>query len=874
MRRFGHFEIEALIGKGGMGEVFRARDTRLGRTVAIKMIPTHLSHRGELRQRFEIEARAIAGLSHPRICALFDIGVHDGSAFMVMEYLEGESLASRLLKGPIPLKEALSYGVQIADALDAAHRGGVVHRDIKPGNIMLTKAGVKLLDFGLARLRDRGHEDNADNPTLSVTGIGSVMGTPQYMAPEQIEGREADARSDVFAFGSVMYEMLSGRKAFPGKDVGEVMNAVLRCDPPPEQADLSPVLNRVLGTCWVRDADERWQSMGDLRRELQWIASESSVVSTAGPLHMGRREMLAWGVAGVAGVAASVALVRNLRVPAIAPKPVHFTITDAPPEFNMNFFQFAPAISPDGSMVAFAAGRSGDLKIWLRELDSDQLREVPASDGALSAFWSPDSRFLAFYAQGQLKRVPAAGGPAESICESDDGTGGTWNSDNVIVFQNGTSGPLFQVSAAGGTPTPVTTLAAGQQGHWRPTFLPDGKTILFTTQGGAGDQQGIFAVKLGSTQTRRVSPLISSVRYAPSGHLLFYQNDQLVAQRFDPATMTLEGEIIPAARRLWGFQGVAAFDISKAGTLIYSDAELVRSQLIWVDRNGRPIAKLGDPGPYIHIDLSKDEKRLLLERYESVSGTLWVMDTARGIAAPFTSGPNWSLSGQWSPDGTQVAYTATVESAIALFLKAANGTGKERRITTAPMGPSTFGGWSPDGKYAVATLVDPSSNSSILQLYDASAPGTDEIKPIVYSADRGLLGQGRVSPDGRWIAYVSAETMSPEIYVSAFPKQAGKWRVSSAGGVQPRWSADSRELYYLAADKTLMAVPIPSTPEQAGSAVPLFRTDVIGFFGLARSDYAPAADGKRFLLNNRVGNTLPQTIHVITDWVPERGNRG
>jgi hypothetical protein len=416
-------------------------------------------------------------------------------------------------------------------------------------------------------------------------------------------------------------------------------------------------------------------------------------------------------------------------------------------------------------------------------------------------------------------------------------------------------------------------LTAGQQGHWLPTFLADGKTILFTTQGGAADQQGILAVKLGSTETRRVSPLISRARYAPSGHLLFYQNDQLVAQRFDPDRLILEGGTIRVAGRLWGFQNAAAFDISKNGTLIYADAELIRSQLIWVDRNGRPLATLGDPAPYIQMDLSKDEKRLLLERYENGVGTLWIMDTARGIAAPFTLGPNWSFSGQWSPDGTQVAYSATVESAIALFLKAANGTGKERRITMGPMGPSTFGGWSPDGKYAVATLVDPSSNSSIIQLYDASTPGSDEIKPIVYSADRGLMGHGRVSPDGRWMAYVSAETMSPEIYVSAFPQQAGKWRVSSAGGAQPRWRSDSKELYFLAPDKTLMAVPMPSTPEQAGKAVPLFRTDIIGFFGLARSDYAPAADGKRFLLNNRVGNTLPQTIHVITDWHPDSGKR-
>jgi len=869
-KQFGPYVIEGPIGSGGMGEVFRASDSRLGRTVAIKVIPPHLAARSELRQRFEIEARAIASLNHPHICALFDIGEQDGAAYMVMEFLEGQSLADRLKKGPLPLEEALRHAIHTTDALDQAHRRGVYHRDIKPGNMMLTKQGVKLLDFGLARLRDRVKSVNQDEPTVSLTQPGTVLGTPQYMCPEQAEGRDVDGRGDVFSFASVLYESITGRKAFPGKTMGEVMSAVMRCEPPPLIEGVPASLNRALRICWARDPDERWQSAGDLRREIEWIAKGGDTTGVpAVPPSMPRREMLAWGSAVILGAAATTAIVRGFRSVPAGPDRVRFTITDSPPAIVVNRFQALPSISPDGKLVALAASAAGRQNIWIRALESTEMREIPGNEAAGSFFWSPDSRWLGFFAGNQLKRISPAGGQAEKICDTPIGSGATWNNQGVIVFQKDRDGALYRVAAGGGTPEPATMLAEGQAGHTFPTFLPDGKTFLFSVLGGRTELRGVFAATLGSTATRRISTIASNVRLAASGHLLFTQRGNLVAQVFDSARLSLEGETLPVANNLWTYEGAGGFDISTTGNLVYAEVEAVTSQLTWFDRVGRPQGKVGPPGPFIHMDLSRDGRRVLVERYDGRNGDLWMVDTDRGIPTPIASDPgNWSWEGHWSPDGTEFVYALTTGRPTFLYRKKTGATGLGEKLRVSPNVPAPPTEWSPDGKYIVFRQINQNGIHELSVLDISGQTAGAEVKTLGYLSAPYALEQGRISPDGRWMAFASAELKSKEIFVASFPRRTNQWRISRDGGIQPCWREDGKELFFLALDGTLMSVPMPTTPDQAGAPVALFRCNPASSRQSGRNDYAAFARGQRFLINNLVGERPPQTLQVIVGWRP------
>jgi serine/threonine protein kinase len=861
-KQFGPYVVDAAIGSGGMGEVFRATDTRLGRTVAIKVIPPHLATRRELRQRFEIEARAIASLNHPHICALFDIGERDGAAFMVMEHLEGESLASRLKKGPLALEEALRHAVHIADALDQAHRRGVLHRDIKPGNIMLTKSGVKLLDFGLARLRDRVGSAAENDPTASLTQEGIVLGTPHYMSPEQAAGRDTDGRGDIFAFASVLYEAITGKKAFPGNTIGETMSAVVRCDVPPPIEGVPPALNRTLHICWAQDPDERWQSAGDLRRELQWIASAGKAASVSNPGKVGRRELIAWAsAAAVIGVAGGAGVMRALRPAATPSNRIRFTVTDSPPALSMNLFQTPAVVSPDGKWIAFTAATAGRQPIFVRAIDSTELHELAGTHNAQSLFWSPDSQWLAFFQDDQLKRIAPTGGPSEMICNTAAGSGGSWNAKDVILFQKTRSGAIFQVPASGGKPVQATTLAPGQAFHVFPRFLPDGQSFLFSAQG-PPEQQGIFVGTLGSANVKRISPNLSRAVWAPSGHLLFVQGADLVARRFDLNRMTLEGDVIPVATNIWNSGFLAAFDVTGAGTLVYGEAETPNSQLTWFDRGGRQIEKVGPVGPYIHLNLTRDGRRALLERLDGGRGNLWSMEIDRAIPAPLVSNEGWAYTGVLSPDGSQFAYLSSIGAVNTLYRRTVGAAGAgDKLITRARVGVTD---WSADGRYLVYSNADGPNN--YLSLIDLSAPPGPEEKPHVYLSAPHILGEGSFSPDGRWMAYSSGETDPPEIFVSPFPNPTAKWRISTEGGRQARWRRDGKELYFLSPDKTLMAAPIPTMPAQAGIPVALFRANTVGYGG--RYDYAPAPDGHRFLMLASVGEKRPQTLQVIVGWRP------
>ena len=853
----GPYEISSPLGAGGMGEVYKARDTRLNRSVAIKVLPEHIAKRDDLRARFEREARAVASLNHPNICTLHDIGNQDDIRYLVMELMEGETLAARIDKGAIPLKQALTFATQIAYALDCAHRAGVAHRDLKPGNIMLTRDGVKVLDFGLAKSAASGGPNDA---TLSeaLTVKGAILGTPQYMAPEQVEGKETDARTDIFAFGSVLYEMVSGKKAFAGDSQAAVLSAILRVETPSILDSIPALLNRALKICWAKDPDERWQSAGDLRRELQWIAEGGEHAAPGETKSFRRREAVAWGAAAIFGVAGAAAMSRGLRSSGSPQPTVHFTIAE-PPGMVMNPFQSTPAVSPDGKMVAFSAGQGGRQSIWLRMLHSLDIGEVPDTNDAVNCFWSPDSRAVGFFAEGKLKRVNIASGPAQAICDTPRGFG-AWNQDGTIVFTMGMNSAYYRVPAEGGTPAALpTTEILGHTRYTRPSFLPDGKTMLFGATSNQPERQGVYATRLDSGQTTRLLTIAGTAAYIPPGFLLVSQQGKLVAHRFDAGRLRLEGDAIPVAEGLFGFSFYYGFSVSNSGVLAYAETEHFDGQLAWFDRSGKRLANAGPSGPYVHIDLSRDERRVLLERFEGGHGDLWALDLARDVPSRLTFGPGWNFAGYWSPDGTQFVHSKTIGSTV-IVQRPAGGKQERQLVDTGVPGPTTPTHWSPDGRYIVYSMASPATSWD-LWIVDLSG----DQKPYPYLQTQFMEVQGRVSPDGRWLAYVSNESGAPEVYIGSFPHSGATFRVSIKGGVFPSWRADGKELFYLTPDQTLMAVAIRGKPDQAGSPEPLFTTPIVQY--RSRMNYASSADGKRFLVNTRL-EAAPHAIHVIANWSP------
>ncbi len=861
--RLGPYEIVAPLGAGGMGEVYHARDTRLGRDVAVKVLPQHLSSNPEIRARFDREAKTISSLNHPHICTLHDIGREGETDYLVMELIEGETLAQRLSKGALPLDDVLNLGAQIADALGRAHRAGVMHRDLKPGNVMLTKSGAKLMDFGLARAVGLGGvSELTSSPTVAgpLTAEGTILGTFQYMAPEQLEGQEADARADLWALGCVLYEMATGRRAFEGKSQASLIAAVMHTQPAPvsQVSSMSPpALDSLVQACLAKDPADRIQSAHDVKLQLSWIAEGGSHPGVAAPVAARRknRERIAWAVAAVGLAAAAVALF----VLVTRPKDAEPIFASIPPPAGMELSPYWTqlAISPDGRAVAFFAFGPNGAPLFVRPLGSETARPLPetASD-RFPLFWSYDNRYVAYFSEGKLKKVAIDGGSPVIICNAKTGRGGTWNQDGVIVFAPTPEGPLLRVSSGGGETTPATTLDAARHetAHRFPNFLPDGDHFLYVALPPGPNGWDTFVGSLKSKSVKKVLTAGSAAVFAEPGYLVFAREGRVMAQRFDTDRLELTGDAVAIgnAPTYSDTDAEPVASASRNGRLIVLHSEVPETKLRWLDRAGAPHGEIAlPPGPWNVYRLSPDGRRAGV-----TNGTdIWIVDLERSMPTKFAPTMSTEATLVWSPDGSRVAYVSKQTGRSEIFVGNSDGAGTPELVPTSDALFKYIEDWSPDGKFVVFRTVDPSTQGDLWLL-----PMSGDRTPEPYLKTAYAESDARVSPDGRWIVYVSNESGGGEIYVQSFPKSGHKVRVSSDGGFNPFWSRGGKELLYVARDGTLMSVPIVAGEEvRPGVPTKLF----------AGSDLATGgdvtADGQRFLISEAV-EAPHREIRLFVNW--------
>jgi eukaryotic-like serine/threonine-protein kinase len=841
-----------------MGEVYRARDARLNRDVAIKILPDHLSTNPELRERFEREARAISQLSHPHICVLYDVGKHEGADYLVLEYLEGETLGARLRKGPLPADQVLKYGAQIADALDKAHRHGVVHRDLKPDNVMLLKSGVKLLDFGLAKpLATPVGMSSSIVATMThspLTTEGTLVGTFQYMSPEQLEGRDADARSDIFALGCVLYEMSSGKRAFDGKSTASVVASIMGSEPPPLSAIAPltpPALEWATRKCMAKDPEERWQSAGDLGSELRWIQEGGSRAGVAVPsAARSRRKVLRW--AALAAVAAAgIALGFVARR---APTPPVLRAALNLPAGNSIVAAHAAVLSPDGQRVVMTlADAQGKARMWVRSLSSDAAQPLDGTEGAIYPFWSPDSQFIAFFStEGKLKKIPASGGQAETICDVWTVDGGTWGRAGVIVYSSASRG-LYRVSASGGSPVQIPPPEKGSPDYRLPSFLPDGHHFLATSN----DDGGIFVI---SADTGKLQPVLPSesgaAQYAGPGYVLFLHGDSLMAQPFDAKTHRVSGAAQRIAESV--FNGPTSFSTTSSGLLLFQHS--FQTQLTWIDPAGNKLSTLGDPGYLSAPYLSPDGKYAVATVTDPRQNhqKLWLYDLGSGTASPFTFGADDDQYPAWSPDSQQVAFTSRRAGKEEIYVKPVGG-GSREQLLLSLKGGAECDRWSSDGRYLLFDYFD--SHTGGGDIWAVPLFGDRKPFPVVQGASSDVWGT--FSPDGKWVAYESDESGRGEIYVVPFPGPGGKWQISTGGGLVPLW-ASGKELFYTTVDSRIMAVEftVQGTNFVFGKSRELFSGRAFG--NSTGGDVT--RDAKRWLLALPVDQVNASPLILITNW--------
>ncbi len=881
-RRLGPYEILTPLGAGGMGEVYKARDTRLDRTVAIKILPDSLSGDLQFRDRFDREARVISQLDHPNICALYDVGQEDGIAYLVMQYLEGETLAEKLTRGPIRLDEASAYAIQIADALTRAHRAGIVHRDLKPGNVILTKSGARLLDFGLAKTSIAAASSDASLLATSpapLTLQGSILGTFQYMAPEQIEGGDADTRSDIWAFGCVLYEMITGSRAFSGKSHASLIANILQSQPPAlsqVQPLASPALDHIVRRCLEKDPETRWQSIADVGRELRWASTLTDDVSRPTYAARGRRWILMGGAAALLLATGAIAAI-VLQPAATTPAAPHMKATLLPPA-DLTFTPFTSsggphfALSPDGRHIVFVASAAGRTpSLWVRPLDSRIARALPGSDNAESPFWSSNGGSIAFFAQGSLKTIALNGERPMTLTRVTDHVGGTWSGDVILIGHS--RGPVERIAASSGAASGSPKIDATERrsaeagGHGWPQFLPDGRHFIFTERLGS-----VGSVRLGVLDSTSTIELLdsggSTAVYADTGHLLYVNRNRLMAQPVDRSWKAVgtARQIMDDVRYTVG-AGFPPVSMSADGLLAYWDGTTVSSGWEWFDRRGNPLPAMPVPPNILGgVRLATVDGRMAYTARQAESEPhVWLMEsTARMSRLTFAGGgANHPV---WSPDGREILFTSLVDGVTAVFRQATSGAERERLIAKLP-GSAGIGrwefrvaDWSRDRRHALLGVVERGTGRDIALL----SVDTGQVSPLIDTPATEV--QARFSSDGRWIAYASDETGRWEVFVQPVFDSGTPSQVSRNGGSQPIWRANGEELYFLAPDGKLMSAAVRTGATFSHDTPrPLFQTRMRPTYPPYPTDYDVTPDGQRFLINAVRPGTGP-VLSIVSNW--------
>ncbi len=889
--KLGTYTVTSHIGSGGMGEVYQAHDSKLGRDVAIKVLPEQFARDPERLARFQREAKMLAALNHPNIAAIYGLEESGSTHYLVMELVPGDTLRERVAGGqPVPVEEALTIAKQIAEALEAAHNSdkGIIHRDLKPANVKVTPEGrVKVLDFGLAKAftNDASSEDIGNSPTLSMAATvqGVILGTAAYMSPEQARGKAVTKATDIFAFGAVLYELLTGKQAFQGEDVGDILATVVKMEPDWSllPANTPPSIRTLLKRCLRKDRRQRLQDASSVRIEIEdalsggGAAAEPAAVAVAQ-----RRRPIGWMAAAALlllttiGLGTGVAYLYRAQEPV---EPVRFFVS-AP---DKTVFDSGTAglgfptglISPDGRRIVFTArDTAGKVSLWVRPLDTLAAQSLPGTDDAALPFWSPDSRSLGFFADGKLKRIDAASGPVQTLCDAPTGRGGTWNRDGVILFAPSTTSPIYRVASAGGEPVAVTRLLAGQTGHRLPSFLPDGRHFLYFTT--TLPSLTVFVGALDSEESKSLLTADSGARYSATEELLFVRQGTLLRQAFDPNKLELSGDPTPVAEQVAvGVTLMGAFSVSDSGILVYRNGPggSLNMQLAWFDRAGKPTETLGTPGRYQGVDVSPDGKRIAVHRHDGTGGDVWLFESARrGSMLRFTFDASQDNSMPiWSPDGSGIALGSLRNGKWGIYQKTANGTGRDELLYESDL-PKTPMSWFPDGKFLVYWTTDPKTQSDVWVL-----PVTGEKKPVPFLQTPFNEQWPQISPDGKWIAYTSNETGRPEIYVRPFPSGEGKWQISTNGGNFPRWRRDGKELFYMSIATLGKMISVKVNPAgttfEYGDPVELFDS---GYVNVGHTSnyhpYAVSADGQRFLIPRPEVTGGPDAaatpITVVLNW--------